>query len=329
MCRTRTAAPAASILDGDATADPVHGAQTRAGSHGDFAQHPYVPLHVYEGHTGFPRAVWWRPGTGHARRGAVAILRPIVAQWRAAWPGVRLLVRADNGLGVPAVEAFCAAAGWDYVLGYARNRVRERATALALADVEWYYHFYGSRAPHVQRFAEIRAYQAGTWPHPRRGIAKVDRTPRGSQRRVVVTKRTERPAEIDHGLYRPRGAVPEQPLGEMKNGVRCDRLSSSGCCAHAFRLRVHAVAYARVVLFREAAAAVAAVATASVGTLRQRLWKVGAVVVTSARRVGLHVSQTWPYRQVWPGVPEAVAAFVSRWHGTARAPASAAPASTR
>jgi hypothetical protein len=48
------------------------------------------------------------------------------------------------------------------------------------------------------------------------------------------------------------------------------------------------------VLFREAAAGVAAVATASVGTLRQRLWKVDAVVVTRARRVWLHVSARWP-----------------------------------
>ena len=45
-----------------------------------------------------------------------------------------------------------------------------------------------------------------------------------------------------------RGAVPEQPLGERKNGLRCERLSSSGFCANAFRLLVHALAYAIVVL---------------------------------------------------------------------------------
>ena len=82
-----------------------------------------------------------------------------------------------------------------------------------------------------------------------------------------------------------RGEVPEQPIGEMKNGLRCDRLSACGFCANAFRLLVHALAYAIVVLFREAAAGVPEVATATVGTLRQRLWKVGAVVVTGARRM--------------------------------------------
>ena len=313
--RTRREAPAELILDVDATDDPTHGAQALSGYHGYFRQHQYLPLHVYEGHSGFPLAVWLRPGAVHASLGAVDILRAILVQLRAAWPAVRILVRADNGLGVPAVYEFCEAEGLDYVIGYASNAVLERATAQALADVELYYRFYGDRDPHVQRFEEVRDYQAGTWPHARRVIAKVEINPHGSQRRFVVTNRAEPPAVIYRGLYTPRGAVPEQPIGEMKNGLRCDRLSACGFCANAFRLLVHALAYAVVVLFREAAAAVPEVASAAVGTLRQRLWKVGAVVVTSARRVWLHVSATWPYRAVWLRVQEAVARFVRQVAG--------------
>ena len=313
--RTRREAPAELILDVDATDDPTHGAQALSGYHGYFRQHQYLPLHVYEGHSGFPLAVWLRPGAVHASLGAVDILRAILVQLRAAWPAVRILVRADNGLGVPAVYEFCEAEGLDYVIGYASNAVLERATAQALADVELYYRFYGDRDPHVQRFEEVRDYQAGTWPHARRVIAKVEINPHGSQRRFVVTNRAEPPAVVYRGLYTPRGAVPEQPIGEMKNGLRCDRLSACGFCANAFRLLVHALAYAVVVLFREAAAAVPEVASAAVGTLRQRLWKVGAVVVTSARRVWLHVSATWPYRAVWLRVQEAVARFVRQVAG--------------
>jgi Transposase DDE domain group 1 len=313
--RTRTHAPTEIILDVDATDDPTHGRQALSGYHGYFRQHQYFPLHVYEGNSGFPLAVWLRPGTAHASLGAVDILRPIVNRLRAAWPHVRILVRADNGLGVPAVYEFCEAEGLDYVIGYASNAVLERATATALEQVELYYHFYGCRDPHVQRFEEIRDYQAGSWPHPRRVIAKVEINPQGSQRRFVITNRAESPQEIYRGLYTPRGAVPEQPIGEMKNGLRCDRLSSCGFCANAFRLLVHALAYAIVVLFREASAEVEEVATATVGTLRQRLWKVGAVVVSSARRVWLRVSETWPYRGVWQRVHEAIQRFVARWSG--------------
>jgi hypothetical protein len=313
--RTRTQAPAEVILDVDATDDPTYGAQALSGYHGYFRQHQYLPLHVYEGHSSFPLAVWLRPGALPASLGAVDILRGIVAQLRAAWPTVRILVRADNGLGVPAVYEFCEAEGLDYVIGYASNPVLERATAQALADVELYYRFYGYRDPHVQRFEEVGDYQAGSWPHARRVIAKVEMNPQGSQRRFVVTNRPDAPVAIYRGLYTPRGGVPEQPIGEMKNGLRCDRLSACGFCANAFRLLVHALAYAVVVLFREAAAAVPEVACAAVGTLRQRLWKVGAVVVTSAERVWLHVSESWPYRGVWLRVQEAVAQFVSQRMG--------------
>lgn len=318
--RTRREPPAEVILDVDATDDPTHGAQALSGYHGYFRQHPDFPLHVYEGHSGFPLAVWLRPGTAHARLGAVDVPRAIVRRPRAAWPGLRILVRADNGRGVPAVYEFCEAEGLDYVIGYATNPVLERATAQARADLELYHRCYGRREPHVRRFEEVRDYQAGSWPHPRRVIAKVEVTPSGSQRRFVVTNLVRRPEEVYREVYVKRGAVPEQPIGEMTNGLRCERLSSSGFCANAFRLVVHAVAYAVVVLFREARASVAEVATASVGTPRQRLWKAGAVVVTGARRVWLHVSATWPYRGVWQRVDEAVQEYAARWRAAVALP---------
>jgi hypothetical protein len=317
--RTRSTPPAEIILDVDATDDPTHGNQALAGYHGYYRQHQYFPLHVYEGHSGFPLAAWLRPGTVHASTGAVEVLRPIVARLRAAWPGSRILVRADNGLGVPDVYDFCEAEKLDYVIGYATNPVLQRATEAALQDVELYYHFYGYRDPQVQRFEEIQDYQAGSWPQARRIVAKIEINPKGSQRRFVVTNLTAPPAVVYRQVYTQRGAVPEQPIGQMKNGLRCERLSSCGFCANAFRLLVHALAYAIVVLFREAAAGVPEVATATVETLRQRLWKVGAVVVTSGRRIWVHVATGWPWEGVWQRVGVAVAGYVARWQAQAEA----------
>src|SRR3954447_6576862 len=88
--RTRVTPPTEVILDVDATDDPTHGKQALSGYHGYYRQHQFLPLHVYEGHSGFPLAVWLRPGATHASLGAVDSLRPIVAQLRAAWPEVRI-----------------------------------------------------------------------------------------------------------------------------------------------------------------------------------------------------------------------------------------------
>jgi Transposase DDE domain group 1 len=324
--RTRRQVPTEILLDVDATDDPTHGQQTLSAYHGYFRQHQYFPLLIYDGATGFPLAAWLRPGTVHASCGAADILAALLARLRAAWPGVRITIRGDSGMAVPEMYTFCEDHDARYVFGFGTNDVLKRATAQALADVELYYRFYGRREPHVQRYEEIPGYQAGTWPHPRRIVAKIEHTPQGSQRRFVVTNRKEGPATVYREWYVPRGAVPEQPIGEMKNGLQADRLSACGFRANAFRLLVHTVAYALVVLFREAAATVPEVATARVSTLRQRLWKVGAVVRVSARRVWLRGSATWPGRGLWFRVQAAVARFVAQVRAGAGALACVGPA---
>lgn len=313
--RTRRTPPAEIILDVDATDDPTHGQQTLSGYHGYYRQHQYLPLLVYDGATGFPLAAWLRPGTVHASCGAVDILDTIVTKLRAAWPQVRIRVRADNGLAVPGLYTYCEGHGLPYAFGYASNAVLQRATAQALADLEVYYACYGHREPTVQRFESVADYQAASWPQPRRIVAKVEITPQGSQRRFVVTDLDDPPEAVYRDFYVQRGGVPEHPIGEMKNGLGADRLSACGFSANAFRLLVHTLAYAIVVLFREAVAAVPEVATATVSTLRQRLWKVGAVVRTSARRIGLQISETWPYQELWARVQAAVHTFVERLGG--------------
>ena len=48
----------------------------------------------------------------------------------------------------------------------------------------------------MQRCEALPAYQADGWPHPRRIVAKIEVTPPGSQRRLVVTNQDEPPAAV-------------------------------------------------------------------------------------------------------------------------------------
>jgi hypothetical protein len=310
--RTRRTPPAEVILDIDASDDPTHGQQALSGYHGYFRQHQYFPLFVFDGVSGMPLAAWLRPGTVHASCGAVDVLDALVRRLRRAWPGVVIRLRADNGFAVPEVYGFCERQGLLYAIGYASNPVLQRATDGAASDVELYYAFYGRRDPWVQRFEEVRGYQAQSWDRPRRIVAKIERTPQGSQRRFVVTNLPDHPEAVYRDFYVRRGAVPEQPLGELKNGLRAERLSASGFCANALRLLLHVVAYAIVVLFREAAAGLPEVATATVSTLRQRLWKVGAVLDSDPGHLVWRVSETWPEAGLWLRVAEAVRVYAGQ-----------------
>jgi hypothetical protein len=252
-----------------------------------------------------------RPGTVGAACGAVSVLAELVQTLRRAWPDVLILVRGDSGLAGPALYEFCEEQGLLYALGYASNAVLQRRTQQALWLLEVAHFFCGQYEPHMQRFEALEDYQAENWTRPRRVICKVECTAQGSQRRFVVTNLSGDPGGIYRGFYVERGAVPEQPLGELKNGLDLGRLSAHGFRANSYRLLLHVVAYGLVVLLREAAAAVAEVATATVSTLRSRLWKVGAWVEAKAGRIWFHVAACWPNRQLWERVQSAVERFTA------------------
>ena len=127
----------------------------------------------------------------------------------------------------------------------------------------------------------------------------------------MVTNLSGDPHGIYRGFYVQRGDVPERPIGELKNGLLADRLSFHRFRANALKLLEHVLAYALVVLHREATAAIPAVARAEVSTLRLRLWKVAAVVKTSVRRIWFHFSASWPHRALWLEVQAALARFVA------------------
>jgi hypothetical protein len=126
----------------------------------------------------------------------------------------------------------------------------------------------------------------------------------------VVTNLSGHGQGIYHGFYVQRGDVPERPIGELKNGLHMDRLSFHRFRANGLKLLEHTLAYALVVLHREATASIPEVAQAEVSTLRQRLWKVGAVVKTSVRRIWFHLSTSWPNRRLFERVYLAVQQYV-------------------
>ena len=47
-------------------------------------------------------------------------------------------------------------------------------------------------------------------------------------------------------------------------------------------------------------------------TLRQRLWKVGAWVQTSVRRIWFHLSETWPCQGLWGRVQQALSHYLEQ-----------------
>lgn len=313
--RTRKAQPAQVVIDLDPTDDPTHGQQQLSLFHGYYQQHQYFPMLIFEGETGMPLGAWLRPGTVGAGCGAAEMLREIVERLRQHWPDVGILVRGDYGVAGPEMYDYCEAAGLPYAFGYSTNEVlKRRVREEELEEHARLLWWMAGRGP-FQMFHTFDDYQADSWSHPRRIVAKIEITRTGGRNiRYVVTNMTGHARDIYHGFYTQRGNVPERPIGELKNGLNLDRLSSHRILANAHKMMVHVLAYLLHALFREANAQTPEVATMEVGTARTRLYKAGARVQATHRRIWFRVADHWPGAELLTRAAAAVKAHVAELH---------------
>jgi hypothetical protein len=135
-------------------------------------------------------------------------------------------------------------------------------------------------------------YKAGSWGRARRIAAKVEYTELGINVRFVVTNRKGSGEEV-FNWYEQRGQA-ENFIKELKRDIAADRLSCSSYRANAFRLQLHAVTYNLLVLFRHYVLRGTQLASAAIDSVRLRLFKIGARVQRTARRLWFHLASGWP-----------------------------------
>jgi hypothetical protein len=111
--------PTESVLDLDATDDPVHGTQEGRFFHGYYGCYCYLPLYILACEHLLGARL--RSADIDASAGAVDEVARIVAQLRAGWPAVRITLRADSGFCRDALMTWCEAHAVDYVFGLAKN----------------------------------------------------------------------------------------------------------------------------------------------------------------------------------------------------------------
>lgn len=313
--RTRKQPRTHVVIDLDPTDDPTHGDQQLSLFHGYYGQHQYFPMLIFEGETGMPLGAWLRPGTMHAGCGAVDMLRRIVDRLREHWPEVTVLVRGDHGLAGPEMYESCEAEGLLYAFGYATNEVLKGRIGEEELKEKARLLWWMTGRTGMQMFHTFEDYQAASWSRPRRIVTKVEITRTGgSNIRFVVTNMSGHPGGIYQGFYTQRGNVPERPIGELKNGLSMDRLSSHRFLANGHKLMVHLLAYLLHALFREANAQTPEVATREVGTARSRLYKVGARVQASHRRIWFRLAGHWPGAELLSRAADAVTQHLRELH---------------
>lgn len=90
-------APKEIVLDIDGWDDPTHGQQQLSCLHGYYGQHMYFPVLINEAKSGYPLVLQLRAGHRHPGKGGAGILRWLCWRLKRAFPGVRVILRADAG----------------------------------------------------------------------------------------------------------------------------------------------------------------------------------------------------------------------------------------
>jgi hypothetical protein len=280
------------MLDFDATDDPTHGQQEGRFFHGYYDHHCFLPLYVFCGDELL--VPYLRPSNIDAAKHARALLKLLVQALRAAWPEVKITIRADSGFCRWRLMRWCDSHGIGYVLGLAKNPVLQRAACDEIARAKRQF----QRTGQPQRLFGSFAYAASSWDRRRRVIVKAEHNAQGANPRFLVTNVPGDPQELYDEVYCQRGEM-ENRIKEQQLDLFADRTSCHRFLANQFRLLLSSAAYVLVQALRRTALAGTELARAQVGTIRLRLFKVAARVVVSARRVVFHLASSYPYGEVF------------------------------
>jgi hypothetical protein len=293
-----TTPPTEIVLDLDATDDPVHGAQEGRFFHGYYGHYCYLPLYIFAGeHLLCARL---RPADRDASAGALEEVERLVAQLRAAWPTVRIVLRADSGFCRDALMTWCETHGVDYVFGLAKNARLIALIEDELADAATQCATTGRPA---RVFAE-RTYQTlDSWSCARRVVAKAEQltapTDDGEGKRnprFVVTSLSR--SQVDartlyEAVYCARGEM-ENRIKEQQLMLFADRTSAATLRANQLRLYYSSVAYVLLAALRRLGLAGTALACAQCTTIRLTLLKIGARIRITVRKVWLALASGCP-----------------------------------
>jgi hypothetical protein len=283
------------VLDLDATDIPLHGHQPERFFHGFYDSYCYLPLYIFAGDQLLCARL--RPANKDAAKGALDEVRRIVGQLRARWPDVKIVLRADSGFCREELMAWCDENKVDYLFGLARNKRLQKILGKPMHEARME-HEKTKKAARV--FTEFPYKTRKSWARERRVVGKAEYLAKGENPRFVVTSLgAERwPAkDLYEKFYCARGEMENRIKEQMS--LFAYRLSTEEMKGNQLRLYLSALAYTLVEALRRIALKGTEWAQAQVDTIRHKLFKIGARVRISARRVLLELSSTYAWKHLY------------------------------
>jgi len=282
------------ILDLDATDIPLHGQQEERFFHGYYDTYCYLPLYIFCGDELLCARL--RPANIDGAAGSIDELKPIIAQIRAAWPDVKIILRGDSGFCREEIMAWCEEPdnNIDYLFGLAKNNRLLQEIDDELKEARILLECSGEAS---RRFKDFTYQTLDSWSKPRRVVGKAEQLPGRSNPRFVVSSLS--PNEYDaralyEDVYCARGDM-ENRIKEKQLMLFADRTSSGKMRANQLRLYFSTIAYLLMQTLRRIGLADTSMPKAQMDTIRLRLFKIGAQIKITVRKVWISCASCYPH----------------------------------
>jgi len=227
------------------------------------------PLLLFEGRSGKLILPILRPGRGNKSINIAGLLNRLIEKLRKHWKHTKIIVRGDSH--------FCSHEFMDwatdrqdhihFITGLAGN------TKLQKKSEEWLKSAiakFDTTGEGVRIFHSFM-YKAQSWNHQQRVVVKIEVTKLGTNVRYIVTDfKGARSCYLYSCCYCDRGRM-ELMIGELKNGLKADRMSCNKFSANQFRLYLHCAAYVILHSFREGLLAGTEFENSTINTMREKL----------------------------------------------------------
>jgi hypothetical protein len=275
----------------------LYGEQEGSAYNGHFACTCYHPLFVFNQFGDVERCVL-RPGNVHSADGWRALLEPVIARYRGIVK--HLYFRGDAAFANPEVYELLEAEGASYTIRLPANCVLQDKIGHMLKRPV------GRPPLKVRRYYASFRYQAQSWNKPRHVVAKIEWYPGELYPSVgFIVTNLARSAEGIVAFYNRRGTC-EQYIKEGKNAIKWTRLSCRTFAANAVRLQLHALAY-NLGNFMRTLAMPKTVERWSMTSLREKLIKIGAKIVSHGRYVIFQLAEVAVPRQMFAEILSLIA----------------------
>jgi Transposase DDE domain group 1 len=291
--QAQPSAPTEVVLDVDATDDILYGNQEGHFFHGYYGDYCYLPLYIFCGE--YLLCARLKVASEEPASGVRQELERIVNKLTAAWPAVRIIVRGDSGFCRDEIMSYCEQnEKVDYVLGLAKNNRLNQQIEAEMAQAQQL-----EQQTHkpARVFKDFRYRTRKSWSCERRVVGKAEYLAKGENPRFIVTSiaSEEKDARtLYEDFYCARGDM-ENRIKEQQLGLFADRTSTTWIRSNQLRLYFSSFAYIMMQTLRRWGLQGTELAQAQCDTIRLRLFKIGAQIEVTVRKVWISFSESYPY----------------------------------